>query len=98
MEPVIEKEVNNLLDSKIIRPSNSPWASNLVLVKKSNGTWRQCVDFRDLNAVTVSDVYPIPPMDQLLYNMEGAKVFSCMDLQGAYHQIKAMIKALHLQY
>jgi hypothetical protein len=88
MEAVIEKEVKNLLDAKIIRPSNSPWASNLVLVKKKDGTWRPCVDFRELNAVTDTDVYPIPAIDQLLYNMQGAKVFSCMDLQGAYHQIR----------
>jgi hypothetical protein len=92
MEAIIEKEVTSLLESKIIRPSNSPWASNLVMVKKPNGAWRPCVDFRDLNKITVSDVYPIPPMDQLLYNMEGAKVFSCMDLQGAYHQIKVSEK------
>ena len=50
MEAVIEKEVKNLLDAKIIRPSNSPWASNLVLVKKKDGTWRPRVDFRELNA------------------------------------------------
>jgi hypothetical protein len=88
MEAVIEKEVKNLLDAKVIRPSNSPWASNLVLVRKKDGTWRPCVDFRELNAVTETDVYPIPAIDQLLYNMQGAKVFSCMDLQGAYHQIR----------
>ena len=77
MEAVIGKEVKNLLDAKIIRPSNSPWASILVLVKKKDGTWRPCVDFRKLNAVTDTDVYPIPAIDQLLYNM-----------QGAYHQIR----------
>jgi hypothetical protein len=88
MEAVIDTEVKNLLDAKVIRPSNSPWASNLVLVRKKDGTWRPCVDFRELNAVTETDVYPIPAIDQLLYNMQGAKVFSCMDLQGAYHQIR----------
>ena len=57
-------------------------------MRKPDGSWRPCVDFRELNAVTETDVYPIPAMDQLLYNMEGARVFSCMDLQEAYHQIK----------
>ena len=62
----MEEEIQKLLKNKIIQPSRSPWASPLVFVKKKDGKWRMCVDFRKLNAITKKDAYPLPRIDDLL--------------------------------
>lgn len=87
IEASIQKEIDKLLSDGVIEHSNSPWASPIVMVKKKDGTWRMCIDYRKLNAVTVPDVYPLPAIDQMLYNMTSARVFTTMDLQSAYNQI-----------
>ena len=63
---------------KSLPGSCSPWASPIVMVRKPNGKWRMCIDYRKLNAVTVADVYPLPPIDQMLYNMRSAKDLQCI--------------------
>jgi hypothetical protein len=83
----IEDQVTKMLDSGIISPSYSPWAAPVVLVKKKNGEWRLCVDYRKLNEVTKKDTYPIPRIDDTIDNLRGCKYFSTMDLQNGYHQI-----------
>jgi RNase H-like domain found in reverse transcriptase/Reverse transcriptase (RNA-dependent DNA polymerase)/Integrase zinc binding domain/Integrase core domain/Zinc knuckle len=87
MEAIIQKEIDELLANDVIEPSSSPWASPIVMVKKKDNTWRMCIDYRKLNAVTTPDVYPLPPIDTLLYNMQKAKVFTTLDLQSAYNQV-----------
>ena len=62
----IEKQLKEMLASDIIEPSSSPWASPVLLVKKSDGTWRFCVDYRKLNAVTIKDSFPMPNITDLL--------------------------------
>ena len=71
----------------IIRPSRSPWSSPLVLVTKSNGTLRPCGDYRKLNQVTTSDMYPLPRIDDILYKIGGSSIFTKLDLEKAYNQI-----------
>jgi len=82
-----KKEFEKLLACGIIRPSKSPWSSPLHMVRKENGQWRPCGDYRALNSITVPDRYPVPHIQHLLQRFSGAAVFSKIDLVKAYHQI-----------
>lgn len=83
----IQAEVDKMLRKDIIEPSTSPWASPVILVRKKDGTWRFCVDYRHLNKVTTKDVYPLPRIDDALDCLHGAKYFSSIDLRTGYWQI-----------
>jgi len=83
----IDEETNRMLEYGIIEPAASPWASNVVLVKKKDGSLRFCVDYRKLNSITYKDSYPLPLIDNCLNALGGSSWYSTLDLRSGYYNI-----------
>ncbi|CAG2204440.1 unnamed protein product [Mytilus edulis] len=82
-----EAEIQKMVKQDIIEPSTSPWNSNIVLVKKSDGSWRFCIDFRAVNLLVLRPSYPLPRIDDTIDSLSGSKFFSTVDLKSGYYQI-----------
>ena len=83
----IDEQVDELIQNDFVEPAASPWCSNVVLVRKKDGSHRLCVDYRMVNEVTYKDTYPLPHIDTCLGSMNGAVFFSTLDLRSGYHTI-----------
>ena len=85
---LVKQHVQEMQAAGVIRPSNSPWSSPIVLAKKPDGSKRFCVDYSKLNDVTVGDAFPLPNMEDLLLNLGRAKYYSSVDLKSGYWQVR----------
>ncbi|KAL7003706.1 hypothetical protein U1Q18_052414 [Sarracenia purpurea var. burkii] len=84
----LKVQLQELLDKGFIRPSVSPWGAPVLFVKKKDGTMRLCIDYRELNKITIKNRYPLPRIDDLFDQLQGAQIFSKIDLRSGYHQLK----------
>ncbi|XP_052723766.1 uncharacterized protein LOC128193721 [Vigna angularis] len=84
----LKTQIEELMDKKFIRLSASPWGAPVLLVKKKDDSSRLCIDYRQLNKLTIKNKYPLPRIDDLLDQLHGATVFSKIDLRSGYHQIQ----------
>ncbi|GJR63736.1 putative reverse transcriptase domain-containing protein [Tanacetum coccineum] len=90
--PPVHQELSNqlqeLLDRGFIQPSTSPWGAPVLFVKKKDGSFRMCIDYRELNKLTVKNHYPLPRIDDLFDQLQGSSVYSKIDLRSGYHQLR----------
>ncbi|KAJ9547488.1 hypothetical protein OSB04_020031 [Centaurea solstitialis] len=91
----LSKQLGELLDKGFIRPSASPWGAPILFVKKKDGSMRMCIDYRELNKLTVKNRYPLPRIDDLFDQLQGAAWFSKIDLRSGYHQLKVREEDVH---
>eukprot|EP00253_Pinus_taeda_P016502 PITA_16502 len=84
----LKMQLQELLEKNYIRPSVSPWGAPVLFVKKKYGTLRMCIDYRQLNKLTIKNKYPLPRIDELFDQVKGATMFSKIDLRSGYHQIR----------
>ncbi|XP_061357106.1 uncharacterized protein LOC133301486 [Gastrolobium bilobum] len=87
----LKKQLEELSRKNFVRPSVSPWGAPVIFVKKKDGTMRLCMDYRQLNKVSVKNKYPLPLIDDLLDQLRGVFVFSKIDLRSRYHQIRVKV-------
>ncbi|KAJ9557239.1 hypothetical protein OSB04_011853 [Centaurea solstitialis] len=84
----LSNQLQELLDKGFIRPSSSPWGAPVLFVKKKDGSFRMCIDYRELNKITIKNRYPLPRIDDLFDQLQGATYFSKIDLRSGYHQMR----------
>ena len=88
----LKEQLKDLLEKGFIRPSSSPWGAPVLFVRKKDGSLRMCIDYRQLNKVTIKNKYPLPRIDDLFDQLQGAKWFSKIDLRSGYHQVRVREK------
>nr|GEZ38998.1 putative reverse transcriptase domain-containing protein [Tanacetum cinerariifolium] len=84
----LAEQLQELSDKGSIRPSSSPWGAPVLFLKKKDGSFRMCIDYHELNKLTVKNRYPIPRIDDLFDQLQGSSVHSKIDLRSGYHQLR----------
>ncbi|GKF25425.1 putative reverse transcriptase domain-containing protein, partial [Tanacetum coccineum] len=84
----LSEQLQELSDKGFIRPSSSPWEASVLFVKKKDGSFRMCIDYRELNKLTVKNRYPLPRIDDLFDQLQGSNIYSKIDLRSGYHQLR----------
>ncbi|GKE17001.1 putative reverse transcriptase domain-containing protein [Tanacetum coccineum] len=84
----LSNQLQELADRGFIRPSTLPWGALVLFVKKKDGSFRMCIDYRELNKLTVKNRYPLPRIDDLFDQLQGSSVYSKIDLRSGYHQLR----------
>ncbi|GKF43047.1 putative reverse transcriptase domain-containing protein [Tanacetum coccineum] len=84
----LSEQLQELSDNGFIRPSSSPWGASVLFVKKKDGSFRMCIDYRELNKLPVKNCYPLPRINDLFDQLQGSNVYSKIDLRSGYHQLR----------
>ncbi|GJR19767.1 putative reverse transcriptase domain-containing protein [Tanacetum coccineum] len=84
----LSKQLQELFDKGFIRPSSSPWGASVLFIKKKDGSFRMCIDYRELNKLTMKNRYPLPRIDDLFDQLQGSNIYSKIDLRSGYHQLR----------
>ncbi|GJW54152.1 putative reverse transcriptase domain-containing protein [Tanacetum coccineum] len=92
LPPELSNQLQELADRGFIRPSTSPWGAPVLFVKKKDGSFRMCIDYRELNKLTVKNRYLLPRIDDLFDQLQGSSVYSKIDLRSGYHQLRVRDK------
>jgi hypothetical protein len=91
----LKMQLQELMDKQYIRPSVSPWGAPVLFVKKKDGTFRLCIDYKQLNKMTIKNKYPLPRIDDLFDQVGGDNIFSKIDLRSGYHQVRIKEEDIH---
>ncbi|GJZ26222.1 putative reverse transcriptase domain-containing protein [Tanacetum coccineum] len=94
----LSKQLQELSDKGFIRPSSSPWGAPVLFVKKKDGSFQMCIDYQELNKLTVKNRYPLPRNDDLFDQLQGSSVYSKIDLRSGYHQLEYVEKIFRRLY
>ena len=94
----IKIQLQELLDKEFIRPNVSPWGAPVLFMKKKDGTLQMCIDYRQINKVTVKNKYPLPRIEDLFDQLKGAGVFSKIDLRSRYYQLRVKMSMCRRQH
>ncbi|GJV48164.1 putative reverse transcriptase domain-containing protein [Tanacetum coccineum] len=84
----LSDQLQELFDKGFIRPSSSPWGAPVLFVKKKDGSFRMCIDYRELNKLMVKNRYPLPRINDLFNQLQGSSIYSKVDLRSGYHQLR----------